>query len=79
MKDPSIIKDLIQFSDEELTDEKVEEKLEETLVTIEQIGKTYKKVKQLRVKARCHSQDEESRSSGERDGNWAARAFNCLC
>ena len=31
MNDPSIIKDLIQFSDEELTDEKVEEKLEETL------------------------------------------------
>jgi RNA polymerase primary sigma factor len=51
MKDPSIIKDLIQFSDEELTDEKVEQKLEETLVTIMEIGKTYKKVQALRVKA----------------------------
>ena len=51
MKDPSIIKDLIQFSDEELTDEKVEQKLEETLVTIGEIGKTYKKVQALRVKA----------------------------
>ena len=51
MKDPSIIKDLIQFSDEELTDEKVEQKLEETLVTIMEIGKTYKKVQALRIKA----------------------------
>jgi RNA polymerase primary sigma factor len=51
MKDPSIIKDLIQFSDEELTDEKVEQKLEETLVTITEIGKTYKKVQALRIKA----------------------------
>jgi RNA polymerase primary sigma factor len=51
MKDPSIIKDLIQFSDEELTDEKVEQKLEETLVTIAEIGKTYKKVQALRIKA----------------------------
>jgi RNA polymerase primary sigma factor len=51
MKDPSIIKDLIQFSDEELTDEKVEQKLEETLVTIGEVGKTYKKVQLLRVKA----------------------------
>jgi RNA polymerase primary sigma factor len=50
MKDPSIIKDLIQFSDEELTDEKVEERLEETLYKIDGISKTYKKVKQLRQK-----------------------------
>ena len=50
MNDPSIIKDLIQFSDEELTDEKVEEKLEETLRKIDNISKTYKKIKQLRLK-----------------------------
>ncbi|HET9220256.1 MAG TPA: RNA polymerase sigma factor RpoD [Terriglobia bacterium] len=50
LQDPSIIKDLIQFSDEELTDEKVEERLEETLVRIDNISKTYKKVKQLRLK-----------------------------
>jgi len=50
MQDPSIIKDLIQFTDEELTDEKVEERLEETLVRIDNISKTYKKVKQLRMK-----------------------------
>src|SRR6188474_3736536 len=50
LNDPSIIKDLIQFSDEELTDEKVEEKLEETLQKIDNISKTYKKIKQLRLK-----------------------------
>ena len=50
LQDPSIIKDLIQFTDEELTDEKVEERLEETLVKIDNISKTYKKVKQLRMK-----------------------------
>jgi RNA polymerase primary sigma factor len=50
MNDPSIIKDLIQFSDEELTDEKVEERLGETLYKIDNISKAYKKVKQLRQK-----------------------------
>jgi RNA polymerase primary sigma factor len=48
--DPSIIKDVLQFSDEELTDEKIEEKLGETLEIIDNIGKTYKKVNQLRAK-----------------------------
>src|SRR5262245_26160888 len=41
-RDPSIIKDILRFSDEELTDEKIEEKHQETLHLIEQIGKTYK-------------------------------------
>jgi RNA polymerase primary sigma factor len=50
LNDPSIIKDLIQFSDEELTDEKVEERLGETLYKIDNISKAYKKVKQLRQK-----------------------------
>src|SRR5436309_14552069 len=49
-RDPSIIKDILQFSDEELTDEKIEEKHEETLDLIDQIGKTYKKIQQLRAK-----------------------------
>jgi RNA polymerase primary sigma factor len=49
-KDPSIIKDIIQFTDEELTDEKVEQKLEETLALIDKIAKTYKKVNTLRQK-----------------------------
>src|SRR5437016_13443945 len=49
-KDPSIIKDILQFSDEELTDEKIEEKHQETLDIIEQINKTNKKVNQLRAK-----------------------------
>jgi RNA polymerase primary sigma factor len=50
MNDPSVIKDLIQFTDEELTDEKVEERLGETLYKIDSISKAYKKVKQLRLK-----------------------------
>jgi len=49
-RDPSIIKDILQFSDEELTDEKIEEKHQETLDVIELINKTYKKVHQLRAK-----------------------------
>jgi RNA polymerase primary sigma factor len=49
-RDPSIIKDILQFSDEELTDEKIEEKHQETLDIIDQIAKTYKKVNQLRAK-----------------------------
>jgi RNA polymerase primary sigma factor len=48
--DPSIIKDILRFSDEELTDEKIEEKHQEALQLIEQIGKAYKKVNQLRAK-----------------------------
>jgi RNA polymerase primary sigma factor len=49
-RDPSIIKDILQFSDEELTDEKIEEKHQETLDIIDLISKTYKKVNQLRAK-----------------------------
>src|SRR5262245_59457839 len=49
-KDPSIIKDILQFSDEELTDEKIEEKHQETIGIIEHINKTYKKVQQLKAK-----------------------------
>src|SRR5499433_10631 len=49
-RDPSIIKDILQFSDEELTDEKIEEKHQETLDLIDQIGKTYKRIHQLRTK-----------------------------
>src|SRR5437588_9589226 len=48
--DPGIIKDILQFSDEELTDEKIEEKHQETLESIDLINKTYKKVNQLRIK-----------------------------
>src|SRR4030095_1906823 len=49
-RDPSIIKDILRFSDEELTEEKIEEKHQETLHLIEQIGKTYTKINQLRAK-----------------------------
>jgi RNA polymerase primary sigma factor len=49
-RDPSIIKDILQFSDEELTDEKIEEKHQETLDIIDLIGKTHKKVNLLRAK-----------------------------
>jgi RNA polymerase primary sigma factor len=49
-RDPGIIKDILRFSDEELTDEKIEAKHLETLHLIQQIGETYKKINQLRAK-----------------------------
>src|SRR5215831_10429074 len=49
-RDPGIIKDILRFSDEELTDEKLEKKHRETLQLIEQIAETYQKINQLRVK-----------------------------
>src|SRR5215471_4865958 len=49
-RDPSIIKDILRFSDEELTDEKIEKKHQEALHLIEQIGKTYEKINRLRAK-----------------------------
>src|SRR3989449_8682641 len=49
-KDPDIIKDILRFRDEELTDDKIEEKLQESLDIIGQIGTTYKKVNTLRMK-----------------------------
>jgi RNA polymerase primary sigma factor len=58
-KDPSIIKDIIQFTDEELTDEKVEGKLEETLVLIDKIAKTWKKVNVLRQKLDATSKTQK--------------------
>ncbi len=49
-KDPSVIKDLVQFTDDDLTEEKIEAKHAETLETIAQIGKLYRKVNTLRTK-----------------------------
>jgi RNA polymerase primary sigma factor len=49
-RDPGIIKDILRFSDEELTDEKIEEKLEATIHLIKQIGETYQKINKLRAK-----------------------------
>src|SRR5262249_286468 len=49
-RDPSIIKDFLRFSGEELTDESIEEKHQETRHLIEQIGKTYNRIHQLRAK-----------------------------
>ena len=49
-RDPGIIKDILRFSDEELTDEKIEEKHQETLHVIGQISETYKKINPLRAK-----------------------------
>ena len=42
-KDPSIIKNILQFRDEELTDDKIEEKFQECLDIIGQIGTTNKR------------------------------------
>jgi RNA polymerase primary sigma factor len=58
-KDPSIIKDIIQFTDEELTDEKVEGKLDETLTLIDKISKTWKKVNVLRQKLDATSKTQK--------------------
>src|SRR3989442_8121274 len=49
-KDPSIIKDILQFTAEELTDEKIEEKLQETVQIIDAIAKAYKKANLVRAK-----------------------------
>ena len=49
-KHPDIIKDILRFRDEELTDDKIEEKLQECLDIIGQIGTTNKKVDTLRMK-----------------------------
>jgi RNA polymerase primary sigma factor len=50
MRDPGMIKDLLIFSDEELTDDKVERRLSHTIEAIEQIGKVHKKSNALRLK-----------------------------
>ncbi|HEX4999744.1 MAG TPA: RNA polymerase sigma factor RpoD [Terriglobia bacterium] len=50
MQDPGAIKDILQFSDEELTDDKIEAKLQETIEAILMIGKVHKKINTLRAK-----------------------------
>ena len=49
-KDPDIIKDILRFRDEELTDDRIEEKLQECVDIIGRIGTTNKKVDTLRMK-----------------------------
>jgi RNA polymerase primary sigma factor len=66
-RDPSIIKDILQFSDEELTDEKIEDKHQETLEIIDEVGKTYKKVNTLRAKLDTMS---KSRKPQYRRARW---------
>src|SRR5262249_8568559 len=60
-KDPGIIKDILRFSDEDLTEEKVEEKHQEALDLIAQIGDAYKKVNQLRAKLEQTPKSEKRR------------------
>src|SRR5215510_9269256 len=48
-RDPGSIKDILRFSDDDLTDEKIEEKHQETLHLIGQIGETYRKINRLRA------------------------------
>ena len=49
-KDPSVIKDLIRFTDEDLTDGKIEAKHAETLETIAEIKKLYRRANTQRAK-----------------------------
>ena len=48
--DPGLIKDLLQFSDEELTDDKIEKRLDQTIQAIDQIAKVHKKANTQRTK-----------------------------
>ena len=49
-KDPSIIKDIIQFTEEDLTEDRVEAKHAATVETIASIGKGYRRANTLRTK-----------------------------
>jgi len=49
-RDPGIIKDILRFSDDELTDERIEEKRQDTLQLIDEIGESYEKINQLQAK-----------------------------
>ena len=69
-RDPSMIKDILRFSDDELTDEKIEEKYQETLHLIGQIGETYKKINQLRVKLEEIPRSNKKRNIAVRGGIW---------
>src|SRR5207244_7524193 len=49
-KDPSIIKNILRFRDEELTDDKIDQKLQESLSFIDEIGKPNKRLIPLGMK-----------------------------
>ncbi len=67
-KDPDIIKDILRFRDEELTDDKIEEKFQECLDTIGQIGTTNKKVDTLRMKLR--GMGSKAKKASLRSAHW---------
>src|SRR5215471_2624463 len=56
---PSIMENILRFSKEELTDENIEKKHQETLHLIEQIAETYRKIDQLRVKLEAAPRSKE--------------------
>ena len=49
-KDPSVIKDLIQFTEDDLTEDRIEAKHTETVETVASIGKGYRRANTLRTK-----------------------------
>jgi RNA polymerase primary sigma factor len=67
-EDPSIIKDILHFRDEELTDDKLEQTLQETLDTIGRIGTTYKKANTLRMK--LFGMGSKAKKSAVRRARW---------
>ncbi len=67
-KDPSIIKDIIQFTEEDLTEDRVEAKHAETVDTIAGIGKGYRRANTLRTK--LDSIPKTRKSKEHRKARW---------
>ena len=67
-KDPGIIKNVLQFRDDELTEDKIEEKLQESLDIIGRIGKTDKKVCTLRM--RLDGMGSKAKKASLRRARW---------
>ncbi len=49
-KDPSVIKDIIQFTEDDLTEAKIDRKHSDTVEAISEMGKAYRRVNNLRTK-----------------------------
>ena len=71
------IKEIVQFDDEELTEEKIETKTKETLKQIDKIAKLYLRGDEGSREARANAASRRSGPICTRATPWRARASRC--
>ena len=71
------IKEIVQFDDEELTEEKIENKTKKTLKVLDKIAKLYLRVPEAKPRSSSACRNRRSGPTCTRSITWRARASRC--